>query len=82
MNKFSKTEVVGDQIMKRTSKNSKKGFTLVEMVLVIFIILVMSAVLLYGITSLIDYSRNSTEKVSTHISSVDHAAEDVDNLLV
>ena len=67
--------------MKRTAKNSKKGFTLVEMVLVIFIVIVMSAVLLYGITSFITYSRNKSEKVSTHMSDVDQAAEQVDNLL-
>ena len=68
--------------MKRTAKNNKKGFTLVEMVLVVFIVIVMSAVLLYGLMNLVTYSRNKSAKVSTHMSSVDHAAEDVDNLLV
>ena len=68
--------------MKRTAKSNKKGFTLVEMVLVVFIVIVMSAVLLYGITSFISYSRNKSEKVSTHMSNVDHAAEEVDGLLV
>ena len=68
--------------MKRTAKSNKKGFTLVEMVLVVFIVIVMSAVLLYGLTSFISYSRNKSVKVSTHMSNVDMAAEKVDTLLV
>ena len=51
--------------MKKISK-SKKGFTLVEMVLVIAIILILAAVLLIGVNGILQKTREATEKVDAH----------------
>ena len=51
--------------MKKISK-SKKGFTLVEMVLVIAIILILAAVILIGVNGILDKTREATEKVDQH----------------
>ena len=67
--------------MKKIEKNNKCGFTLVEMVLVIFIILVMSGVLLYGIMALVDRSRTSSDKVDEHAGYVDSAADEVHDIV-
>ena len=55
--------------MKRISKN-KQGFTLIEMVLVIAIILILAAVLIIGIGSYIQNANKAASKVSAHNSSI------------
>lgn len=51
--------------MKKISK-SKKGFTLVEMVLVIAIIVILAAVMLIGISSYISKARTGASAVAAH----------------
>lgn len=51
--------------MKKISK-SKKGFTLVEMVLVIAIIVILAAVMLIGIQGYIDSANKAASDVSSH----------------
>ena len=51
--------------MKKISK-SKKGFTLVEMVLVIAIIVILAAVMLIGITGYIEKAQKGASAVATH----------------
>ena len=56
--------------MKKIQK-SKKGFTLIEMVLVIAIIVILAAVLILGIGGYIQRANNASASVSAHNSMVD-----------
>ncbi len=60
--------------MKKIQK-SKKGFTLIEMVLVIAIIVVLAAVLLIGIAGYIQRASNARDSVSVHNSAVAAATQ-------
>ena len=51
--------------MKKISK-SKKGFTLVEMVLVIAIIVILAAVLIIGVGTYIERAQNAASSVEEH----------------
>jgi type IV pilus assembly protein PilA len=51
--------------MKKISK-SKKGFTLVEMVLVIAIILILAVVILIGVGSILEKTKEATSAVDSH----------------
>ena len=51
--------------MKKIQK-SKKGFTLIEMVLVIAIIVILAAVLIMGIGGYIQRAQNARNSVSIH----------------
>jgi type IV pilus assembly protein PilA len=51
--------------MKKISK-SKKGFTLVEMVLVIAIIVILAAVILMSVANIIEDAQTGASKVSEH----------------
>ena len=62
--------------MKKIQK-SKKGFTLVEMVLVIAIIVILAAVLLIGITKYLNGANATTKSISMHQSAVDQVVKDV-----
>ena len=59
--------------MKKIQKN-KKGFTLIEMVLVIAIILILASVLVISIGSYITSANTAASKVSTHNSLINDAA--------
>ena len=67
--------------MKRTIKNGKKGFTLLEVVLVVAVIIIMAGVLLYGLVTMITASRETSARVSEHDVGVDAAASEVDSLV-
>lgn len=54
--------------MRRMCKENKKGFTLVEMVLVIAIIVILAAVMLIGIQGYIESAENAKVDVSKHYS--------------
>ncbi|MBO6193940.1 MAG: prepilin-type N-terminal cleavage/methylation domain-containing protein [Clostridiales bacterium] len=56
--------------MKRIFK-SRKGFTLIEMVLVIAILVVLAAVLLLGVGTFLDKANNAAASLSIHNSNVD-----------
>ena len=56
--------------MKKIQK-TKKGFTLIEMVLVIAIIVILAAVLIMGVGGYLQKARNAAASVSSHNSAVD-----------
>ncbi|MCQ2467456.1 MAG: type II secretion system GspH family protein [Clostridia bacterium] len=66
--------------MKKISK-SKKGFTLVEMVLVIAIIVILAAVMLMGIGTYIDKAKTAASKVDTHNAQTESVAGEIDAAL-
>ena len=56
--------------MKKIQK-TKKGFTLIEMVLVIAIIVILAAVLIMGVGGYLAKARNAAASVSAHNSAVE-----------
>ena len=66
--------------MKKIQK-SKKGFTLVEMVLVIAIIVILAAVLVLGIGAYLKKAKAATSSVKEHNSSVEIVNKEIDNVL-
>jgi len=63
--------------MRRIGK-TRKGFTLVEMVLVIAIIVILAGVLVIGIGSYLNKARAATSSVTAHNSSVEMLNSEVD----
>ena len=57
--------------MKKIQK-SKKGFTLVEMVLVIAIIVILAAVLIIGVTQYLNAANAASKSISEHGSAVEY----------
>ena len=62
--------------MKKIQK-SKKGFTLVEMVLVIAIIVILAAVLLFGVAKYLKAANAASRSISLHNSATNKAESDV-----
>jgi prepilin-type N-terminal cleavage/methylation domain-containing protein len=56
--------------MKKISKSNKTGFTLLEMVLVLFIILVLAAVLMLDISVFMGAARDASDKVSSQVATM------------
>ena len=56
--------------MRRIIK-SRKGFTLIEMVLVLAIIVILAGVLILGISNYLDKAHNAAASMSVHNSNVD-----------
>lgn len=63
--------------MKKIQK-TKKGFTLVEMVLVIAIIVILAAVLALSIGTYIARAKNAASSVSLHNWSISNATSEID----
>lgn len=63
--------------MKKISKN-KKGFTLVEMVIVIAIILILASVVIFSVTKFINASKSAQASVSEHNKGIEEVANDPD----
>ena len=63
--------------MKKIQK-TKKGFTLVEMVLVIAIIVILAAVLALSIGTYLGRAKNAASSVSLHNWSVSQATSEID----
>ena len=63
--------------MKKVGK-TRKGFTLVEMVLVIAIIVILAAVLVFGIGTYLKKARAAASSVTQHNSSVEEANAAID----
>ena len=63
--------------MKRINKN-KKGFTLIEMVLVIAIIVILAAVLALSITGYLNRAKNAASSVSDHNSELEARTSEID----
>lgn len=66
--------------MKKIQK-SKKGFTLVEMVLVIAIIVILAAVLVLGIGSYLNKARAASSSIREHNSSTSEVVDAIDKEL-
>ncbi len=66
--------------MKKIQK-SKKGFTLVEMVLVIAIIVILAAVLVLGIGAYLNKARAAASSIKDHNSSVEYVNTAIDQAL-
>ena len=63
--------------MKKIQK-TKKGFTLIEMVLVIAIIVILAAVLVMSIGTYINRAKNAASSVSAHNASISSALNQID----
>ena len=63
--------------MKKISK-SKKGFTLVEMVLVIAIICILAAVLVLSVTDYINRAKKATSMINDNRAQVTAAVAEID----
>lgn len=63
--------------MKKIQK-SKKGFTLIEMVLVIAIIVILAAVLVMNIAGYLQRAKNAASSVSEHNDSIAQVVADID----
>ena len=66
--------------MKKISK-SKKGFTLVEMVLVIAIICILAAVLVLSVTDYISRTKKATSVINDNRAQVASAVGEIDGAL-
>ena len=59
----------------------RAGFTLVEMVLVLAIIVILAGVLVIGIGTYLNKAKNATESVTKHNSSIEYLNAEVDTQL-
>ena len=64
--------------MERLNK-TKKGFTLIEMVLVIAIIVILAAVLVLSVVGYVERAKNAASSIASHNSALDSARESIDN---
>lgn len=62
--------------MKKISK-SKKGFTLVEMVLVIAIICILAAVLFFSVSDYISKAKSATASIEAHNAEIEEATAEI-----
>ena len=60
---------------------ARRGFTLVEMVLVLAIIVILAGVLVIGIGSYLNKARNASYSITEHNSSVEFLNAEVDRQL-
>ena len=67
--------------MRRINKMGKSGFTLVEMVLVIAIVVILATVLLAGINNYITIANNKSASVSIHGDVNDRVQSDIKALV-
>lgn len=63
--------------MKKIQK-TKKGFTLIEMVLVIAIIVILAAVLVMNIGAYLNRAKNAASSVKSHNSSISAVTDEID----
>ncbi|MCQ2529466.1 MAG: type II secretion system GspH family protein [Saccharofermentans sp.] len=65
--------------MKKLSKSrSSKGFTLIEMVLVIAIIVILAAVMVFNISGYLGRAKNAASSLKSHNSSISKATSEID----
>ncbi len=62
--------------MKKIQKN-RKGFTLVEMVLVIAIIVILAAVVFFTVADYLNAAKSATQKMSYHNSAIAEGTADI-----
>ncbi len=63
--------------MKKIQKN-KKGFTLVEMVLVIAIIVILAAVVFFSVADYLNKAKSATSKIEEHNSAIAEVTAEID----
>ena len=66
--------------MKKIQK-SKKGFTLIEMVLVIAIIVILAAVVFFSVSSYLAKARSATAKIKSHNDAIIEVTKEIENEL-
>lgn len=66
--------------MKKIMKN-RKGFTLIEMIIVIAIIVILAAVVFFGISQYLAAADTAASKISTHNSAITSVLQSIDNIL-
>lgn len=63
--------------MKKIQKN-KKGFTLVEMVLVIAIIVILAAVVFFSVADYLNRAKSATKSIKEHNSAISEVVDAID----
>ena len=66
--------------MKKIQKN-RKGFTLVEMVLVIAIIVILAAVVFFSVASYINKAKKATSSIKEHNDAINTVTAEIDNII-
>ena len=66
--------------MKKIQKN-RKGFTLVEMVLVIAIIVILAAVVFFSVASYITKAKSATSSIKEHNDAINTVTAEIDAIL-
>lgn len=66
--------------MKKIQKN-RKGFTLVEMVLVIAIIVILAAVVFFSVASYINKAKSATSSIKKHNDAINTVTAEIDSIL-
>ncbi len=64
--------------MKKIQKN-KKGFTLVEMVLVIAIIVILAAVVFFSVADYLNKAKSATSKIQEHNNAIEEVTAEIEN---
>lgn len=65
--------------MKKINKTNKIGFTLIEMVLVIAIIVILASALALNVSNYLNRAKNAASSVRDHNSSISYITSDIDN---
>ncbi len=66
--------------MKKIQKN-RKGFTLVEMVLVIAIIVILAAVVFFSVASYLNKAKSATSSIEEHNKAINTVTAEIDKIL-
>jgi type IV pilus assembly protein PilA len=66
--------------MKKIQK-SKRGFTLIEMVIVIAIIVILASVLFFAVSEYLNRAQSAKDKISTHNQEISAAVAVIDTLI-
>jgi prepilin-type N-terminal cleavage/methylation domain-containing protein len=62
-------------------KMNKKGFTLIEMVLVIAIIVILAMVVFFSATAFLGRAKSATKSVKTHLVAISAVTSEIDERL-
>ena len=65
--------------MKKVRKLNSRGFTLIEMVLVIAIIVILAAVMVMSVGDYLGRARNAASSLADHRSSIYSVTQDIDD---
>lgn len=63
--------------LKGMDKMERKGFTLIEMVLVIAILVILAIVVYFNVVEYLGAAKKATEKLDEHISVVESVSEEI-----